>query len=173
MTDAIVIGVDRGLTCCLDSWPVSLIRHNTRYLSFLWDSTVFYPIITSQVIVSEYGTTYSQVHATMEVSLHHMCLVMCNYRSVHTSHVLSHGHMHWTKMWLSYGSVHDIECVSNKTQTYVNNIENKCVKGFTPLCLTWAALVDNGLVAASLWIPPEVWINKVRGWDRTSLEWTS
>ena len=30
------------------------------------------------------------------------------------------------------------------------------VKGFTPLCLTWAALVGDGLVATSLWIPPEV-----------------
>ena len=30
------------------------------------------------------------------------------------------------------------------------------VKGFTPLCPTWAASVDDGLVAASLWIPPEV-----------------
>ena len=30
------------------------------------------------------------------------------------------------------------------------------VKGFTPLCPTWAALVDSGLVAALLWISPEV-----------------
>ena len=30
------------------------------------------------------------------------------------------------------------------------------VKGFTSLCLTWAALADGGLVTASLWIPPEV-----------------
>ena len=30
------------------------------------------------------------------------------------------------------------------------------VKGFTPLCPTWAALVDDGLVAALLWTPPEV-----------------
>ena len=30
------------------------------------------------------------------------------------------------------------------------------VKGFTPLCLTWAVLVGDGLVATLLWIPPEV-----------------
>ena len=36
------------------------------------------------------------------------------------------------------------------------------VKGFTPLCLTWAALVGDGLVATSLQIPPEVWANEVR-----------
>ena len=36
------------------------------------------------------------------------------------------------------------------------------VKGFTPLCLTWAALVGDGLVATLLWIPPEVWANEVR-----------
>ena len=30
------------------------------------------------------------------------------------------------------------------------------VKGFTPLCPTWTALVDGGLVTAPLWIPPEV-----------------
>ena len=30
------------------------------------------------------------------------------------------------------------------------------VKEFTSLCLTWAALVDSGPAAASLWIPPEV-----------------
>ena len=30
------------------------------------------------------------------------------------------------------------------------------VKGFTPLYLTWAALVGDGLVPTSLWIPPEV-----------------
>ena len=31
------------------------------------------------------------------------------------------------------------------------------VKGFTPLCLTWAALDGDGLVfALPLWIPPEV-----------------
>ena len=34
--------------------------------------------------------------------------------------------------------------------------QNRIVKGFTPLCLTWAALVGSGLVATSLWIPPEV-----------------
>ena len=28
--------------------------------------------------------------------------------------------------------------------------------------------VDDGLVAASLWIPPEVWTNEVRRWDWTS-----
>ena len=42
------------------------------------------------------------------------------------------------------------------------------VKGFTPLCLTWAALIDGGLVTASPWIPPEVWINGMREWDRMS-----
>ena len=41
------------------------------------------------------------------------------------------------------------------------------VKGFTPLCLTWAALVGDGHVATSLWIPPEVWANEVKRWDRT------
>ena len=30
------------------------------------------------------------------------------------------------------------------------------LRGFTPLCPTWAALVGDGLVATSLWIPPEV-----------------
>ena len=29
-------------------------------------------------------------------------------------------------------------------------------KGFTPLCLTWAGLISDGLVMTSLRIPPEV-----------------
>ena len=47
MTDAIVISADRGLMCRLDRWAVLLIQCNTKYLSVLQDSTVFYPIITS------------------------------------------------------------------------------------------------------------------------------
>ena len=35
-------------------------------------------------------------------------------------------------------------------------VKSGAVKGFTPLCPTWAALVGDGLVAMSLWIPPEV-----------------
>ena len=30
------------------------------------------------------------------------------------------------------------------------------VKGFTPLCLTWAVLLGDRLVVTSLWLPPEV-----------------
>ena len=38
------------------------------------------------------------------------------------------------------------------------------VKGFTLLYLTWAAFDGDGLViVSSLWIPPEVWTNEVRG----------
>ena len=33
---------------------------------------------------------------------------------------------------------------------------SQCVMEFTPLCLTWASLVGDGLAAASPWIPPEV-----------------
>ena len=37
------------------------------------------------------------------------------------------------------------------------------VKGFTPLCLTWAIFDSSGLVVSSLRSPPEVWANEVRG----------
>ena len=47
----------------------------------------------------------------------------------------------------------------------------KCfVKGFTPLCPTWAMVLGDGLVVTSLWLSPEVSDNKVRGGDRTSVE---
>ena len=36
-------------------------------------------------------------------------------------------------------------------------VSMRTVKGFTPLCPTWAALDGDGLVfALLLWIPPEV-----------------
>ena len=63
MTDTIVISADWGLMHCLDRWAVLLIWRNTKDPSVLWDSTVFYPIITSQVIISKYSTIYSQSHA--------------------------------------------------------------------------------------------------------------
>ena len=63
MTDASVISADAKLTCCLDSWAILLIQRNTEYPSVLRGSTVFYPIITSQVTVSKYSTLYSQSRA--------------------------------------------------------------------------------------------------------------
>ena len=78
MTDAIVISAAWGLTHCLDRWAVLLIWCYTKYPSVLRFSTVFYWIITSQVIVSKYSVIFSQSHARRK------CLyITCNISRSH------------------------------------------------------------------------------------------
>ena len=97
MTDAIVINADWGLMCCLDRWAVLLIWCNTKYLSVLGGSAVFYPIITSQVIVSKYSTDHMLKRNVSDIHHVYFLMVTCNLSVRTTPHAFTHGHVWGTK----------------------------------------------------------------------------